>query len=203
MSVPTYCSKAEFAKAIGVTRAAVTKWATAGRIAVTPEGEVDIARSVAMLEKNRDTTRPINRGKSAAAKAAAAGVSASTAVVNAATAPDPTAELEQLEDETTAEYAARLADATADESFNASKARNTRYAGLLKQLEYDTKSGMVVLASEVAAVFGAELAAVRTRLLAIPAEKASRLVLLKTAQELQDALLEVITDALSAVAHRD
>jgi hypothetical protein len=70
------------------------------------------------------------------------------------------------------------------------------YLALLGRLEYDHKSGAVVLVSDVAAAVGKQYAKVRTRLLSIPAEQAPRIHRLKTVTEVQDALQELITDAL-------
>ena len=70
------------------------------------------------------------------------------------------------------------------------------YLALLNQLEYDQKAGAVVWVSDVAKAVGDEYAKVRTRLLAIPAEQAPRLHRLKTVTQVQDALQEIITEAL-------
>jgi hypothetical protein len=70
------------------------------------------------------------------------------------------------------------------------------YLARLRQLEYDTKAGQVVLIREVVEAVGAEYARVRTRLLAIPAEQAPRLAQLKTVPEIQDALMRMIVEAL-------
>jgi hypothetical protein len=70
------------------------------------------------------------------------------------------------------------------------------YLALLRQLEYDTKSGTVVLVPDVARVIGEEYARVRSRLLAIPAEQAPGLHRLKTVAEMEGALREIITEAL-------
>jgi hypothetical protein len=70
------------------------------------------------------------------------------------------------------------------------------YLALLRQLEYDTKAAAVVPVDAVAKRVGAEFARVRTRLLAIPAEQAPRLHRCRTIPELQDALMEVIVEAL-------
>ena len=73
------------------------------------------------------------------------------------------------------------------------------YIALLRQLEYDTKSGLVVAVSEVAALVGAEYAQIRTKLLAIPAEQAPRLHRLKAVTEIQDALMSMIVEALEGL----
>ncbi|WP_147395202.1 hypothetical protein [Azospirillum cavernae] len=70
------------------------------------------------------------------------------------------------------------------------------YLALLRQLEYDVKSGAVVPVVEVAQSVGSEYAKVRTRLLAIPAEQAPRLHRCKTVVEVQEALRSIITEAL-------
>ncbi|HET6606733.1 MAG TPA: hypothetical protein VFG62_08700 [Rhodopila sp.] len=77
------------------------------------------------------------------------------------------------------------------------------YLARLRQLEYDQKSGRVVLVEEVTTAVGKKFAAVRSKLLAIPAEQAARLHRLKTAAEVQDALQEVITRALEELAGGD
>lgn len=73
------------------------------------------------------------------------------------------------------------------------------YTALLRQLEYDTKSAVVVVAAEVANAVGTEYAQVRTKMLAIPAERAPQLHRLKTVTEVQDALLAIIVEALEAL----
>jgi len=70
------------------------------------------------------------------------------------------------------------------------------YLARLRQLEYDTKAGAVVPAADVADLVTREYAAVRTRLLAIPAELAPRLHRLKTLPEIQAALSAAVTEAL-------
>jgi hypothetical protein len=74
------------------------------------------------------------------------------------------------------------------------------YLARLRQLEYDTKAGLVVPVAEVAAEVGQALATVRTKLLALPAEHAPRLHRLKTVPELQDALARLITEALEELS---
>jgi hypothetical protein len=85
-------------------------------------------------------------------------------------------------------------DVTMD--FNEAKRIKESYLALLNQLEYDTKSGLVVMAADVAREVGQEYAKVRTRLLSIPSEQAPRIHRLKTVTEVQDALLAVVTEAL-------
>ena len=77
-----------------------------------------------------------------------------------------------------------------------SLAKKEHYLALQRQLEYDKAVGEVVHVSQVAEVVGTQLAAVRTRLLAIPAESAPRIARLSTAAEVQDALQALIVEAL-------
>jgi hypothetical protein len=73
------------------------------------------------------------------------------------------------------------------------------YLALLRQLEYDIKSGAVVPITEVAKEVGAQFAQVRTRILSIPAEQAPQLHRLKTVTEVQAALLGMLTEALESL----
>ena len=74
--------------------------------------------------------------------------------------------------------------------------RTENYLGLLRQLEYDVKSGAVVAVADVSRTVGEAYAKVRTRLLAIPAERAPQVQRLKTVVEVEDALRGFITEAL-------
>lgn len=66
----------------------------------------------------------------------------------------------------------------------------------MRRLQYEREAGKVIEVQHVAKIVGESLARVRTRLLAIPAEQSPRLNRIKTVTELQDALLECITEAL-------
>lgn len=77
------------------------------------------------------------------------------------------------------------------------------YLARLRQLEYDQKSGRVVAVEDVAAAVGKKFAAVRSRLLSIPAEQAAKIHRLKSPAEVQDALQEVITRALEELMRGD
>jgi hypothetical protein len=71
----------------------------------------------------------------------------------------------------------------------------------VNQLEYDRKSGAVVPVADVAAVVGKEYAQVRTRMLAIPAERAPQIHRLKTVMEVRDALHSIIVEALEGLTN--
>ncbi|MFT8463146.1 hypothetical protein [Acetobacter persici] len=66
----------------------------------------------------------------------------------------------------------------------------------LKQLEFDQKSGAVVEVSVVVAAVGKEYAAVRRKLLALPAEHAPSIHRCKTVADVQERLRVLITRAL-------
>lgn len=66
----------------------------------------------------------------------------------------------------------------------------------LKRLEFDQKSGAVVEVSVVVATVGKEYAAVRRKLLALPAEHAPSIHRCKTVADVQERLRVLITRAL-------
>ncbi|HET6607633.1 MAG TPA: hypothetical protein VFG62_13225 [Rhodopila sp.] len=74
------------------------------------------------------------------------------------------------------------------------------FVARLKQIEYDLKSGSVVEIAAVTKVLGEQLARVRTRLLALPAEQSPKLHRCKTVAEMQDALLDMITRILEELS---
>lgn len=182
------CTQAEFARRLNVTRATVNVWKRLAKI-VMSGNEVDIELSEARLALNRDTTRPRNAQRRDPLTPEAEQFFAGFTPLQVVDAPG--------DGETIADAAGRMTEAHAGESFDVSKARKERYAGLLNQLKYDQESGLVVAVADVAAIVGAQLATVRTKLIAIPSEHAPRIARLKTANEVQDALLEVIVEALS------
>jgi hypothetical protein len=101
------------------------------------------------------------------------------------------------EDETPAQAAERIVTAggamlTIDEAVK----RKENYLGLLKQLEYDQKSGAVVSVADISKAVGDDYAKVRTRLLAIPSERAPAIHRLKTVVEVEEALRTAIVRAL-------
>lgn len=73
------------------------------------------------------------------------------------------------------------------------------YLGRHQQLSYDLKAGSVVLIADVAKSVGAEYATVRTKMLAIPAERAPAVHRLKTVTEVEDLLRGVIVEALEGL----
>lgn len=185
----TSCTKAAYARRHNVSRQAVGIWDAAGRI-VMIGGAVDIEKSDALLLETAERKTP----KRAAPVQGAPEIGG---IRDNAQAPN----FVRRDDESIEDAAFRLVEETAGESFDTSKARKEKYAGLLNQLEFDTKSGLVVMIADVAQAVGEQFATVRTKLLAIPSEHAPRLVRLKTANEMQDALLELVTEALSELTY--
>ena len=73
------------------------------------------------------------------------------------------------------------------------------YRALSNKLEYDLAAGEVVRIDVVARELTKQLAAVRTRLLAIPSEQAPAIHRCRTAAEVMDRLLGAITSALEGL----
>lgn len=168
--------QAAFAALHGVSRKTVTMWKQRGWL-VFQGKEVDVAASNALIKRyRRDGIEAVNQSDKPGNKPNAA-----------AALPG-----EQLES------AVERILLSSGANMNIDEARRVKenYLALLNQLEYDQKAGAVVLVAEVAKAVGEEYSKVRTRLLAIPAEQAPRLHRYKTVNELQDALQEIITDAL-------
>jgi phage terminase Nu1 subunit (DNA packaging protein) len=170
----TIVSQAEYARLRGVSKKTVTQWKQEGKL-VLGDGGVDVEASNAYLQKYR----------SAGLKGNSKGNAEAVALPHV------------LDGETTEQAATRILTAVgAGMSLEEAKRVKENYLALLSQLEYDQKSGAVVLVSDVATAVGKEYSRVRTRLLAIPAEQAPRIHRLKTVTEVQDALQGLITDAL-------
>lgn len=178
--------QAAFAELHGVSRKAVTTWKKRGWL-VFQADLVDVDASNELLKKYRPAgidsvtqtvTRSEQGNKPRAAKNEVTRVT--------------------IEAGESAERAAvrLLVDTGAEMSIDEAKRVKENYLALLNQLEYDKESALVVAASEVAKAVGAEYAKVRTRLLAIPAEQAPRLHRLRSVNEVQDCLRELIQEAL-------
>ena len=163
-----------FADLHGVSRKTVTLWKKRGWL-VFQGDEVNVSASNALFKRyRRDGIESVTQGNKLGNKSG-----------------NKKGSIAKLPDEKIDEVVERIllssgADMDIDEN----------YLALLNQLEYDQKAGAVVWVSDVAKAVGDEYAKVRTRLLAIPAEQAPRLHRLKTVTQVQDALQEIITEAL-------
>lgn len=76
----------------------------------------------------------------------------------------------------------------------------TSYEARLKQLDYDLKSGIVVKIEDVVAALSLQLSAIRTRLLAIPAEMAPQIFNCKTVAETQDRMHQLMVRILEELS---
>ena len=74
------------------------------------------------------------------------------------------------------------------------------YMARLRQLEYEEKAGRLVEVAKVKAAIASACAQVRTRLLALPSEKAPLLARLRSAGEVQAALQDAIHEALEELS---
>ena len=174
-------SQAEYARLRGVSKKTVTKWKQEGKLVLAGDG-IDVEASDAYLKKyRRDGLKGNAKGNDLGNEGNA--LPSALPVIAAG--------------ETGEQAAIRiLTTEGADMTLEEARRVKENYLALLGQLEYDQKSGLVVLVADVAQAVGSEYAKVRTRLLSIPAEQAPRIHRLKTVTEVQDALQELITDAL-------
>lgn len=202
-------NQAEFATRHGVSRKTVTQWKKRGWL-VFQGDSVDVKASDALIAKYR--REGVGQGDSAVTSVVASPVTqpegnnsrntVGNTPGNSEDDPAPAVERGIGQGETAAEAAERIVLAAgADMSMDEARRVKENYLALLNQLEYDQKSGLVVMVSEVAALVGAEYAKVRTRLLAIPSERAPQIHRCRTVTEVQDALQEVITEALEDLTH--
>jgi phage terminase Nu1 subunit (DNA packaging protein) len=182
--------QSEFAALHGVSRKTVTKWKERGWLVFAGD-EVDVEASNAKLKKYRrdgaETVTQSAGGNSQGNKPAPAR--------KRVTRRD--AEVTIRDGETSEDAAGRVLAATgAEMNFDEARRVKENYLALQAQLEYDRDAGLVVAVADVAKVVGEEYAKVRTKLIAIPAEHAPRIHMLKTVVEVQDALQEIIVEAL-------
>jgi phage terminase Nu1 subunit (DNA packaging protein) len=174
----TIVSQAEYARMREVSEKTVSVWKKQGKL-VLADGGVDVEASDAYLAKYRTAGLGKAAGKEGKDKEPDGG------------------KKEVRAGETVAAAADRImAETGADMSIEEAKRVKENYLALLNQLEYDEKSGAVVAVADVTKAIGEEYARVRTRLLAIPAERAPDIHRMKTVTEVQDALQEMIVQAL-------
>jgi hypothetical protein len=181
-------NQAAYAKRHGVSRKAVTTWKQRGWLVF--DGDlIEVEPSDLLLRKYRRggdaaVTQSVTRAK---------GNKSGNKQGNKSKPP-----IEAAPGETNSEAADRLSDHL-DWSIDEAKRVKETYLALLNQLEYDQKSGAVVLVSDVAKAVGNEYAQVRTKLLGIPSAHAAQLHRCKTVVELHDALERVITYAMESL----
>jgi hypothetical protein len=81
-------------------------------------------------------------------------------------------------------------------SFDEARGAKQNYLASLNELEYDQRSGQVVMVAKVAKTVDEEYAKVRTKLLSILSGSSPRLHRCRTVNELNDRPMEIITQAL-------
>ena len=169
-------TEAAFAKRRGVSRECVRKWKGRGLVKITAGGLVDVRASEKLLD-DRPAQYRGGRTKAAPATAKRAGKAKRDKSKRvAAVSLDP----------------ARWSTSEAIRRKEVAQAR-------LRQIEADTAAGLVVPIADISKVVGAEYAAVRATLLAMPAKLAHALAA-ATAPEEAGRLVEVeIHAALAAL----
>ncbi|AMM13333.1 hypothetical protein AX768_03620 [Burkholderia sp. PAMC 28687] len=200
----TLVSQAQFAKIRGVSAKTVSKYKDKKRL-VTQGRLVDVEKSIELLDRYHDNraaavtptiTPPGNEGVTVAEKTDLRG-NADGEKQPAIAFSDDRPPVEMLPGEKYDQAAARvLIERGANMSFDEARRVKENYLALLNELEYDQKSGQVVMVADVAKAVGEEYAKVRTRLLSIPSGNSPRLHRCKTVNELNDLLTEIITEAL-------
>lgn len=156
-----------------MSRPALEKHIQAGRFAMLPDGSVDRPSFDVWLQR-RPPVAPATPRSATGATASAD----SQAAENARTA---TALVDQ--------------DGVFATKADAERFRDS-FIGRLRQVEYDREAAKVADVADTARLVGDEYAKVRTRLLAIPAERAPQIHRCKTVAEVQDMLRSLITRAL-------
>lgn len=166
-------SQAEFSRLKGVSKKTVTKWKEKGLLSMTPDGMVKVEESEWLLADRA----PNYRG----------GVTKGSAPTLAVAKPKP-----QLQpDETPAEAAERIVVREGGAPYDHAEAVRIKenYLALLRQLEFDVKSGAVVPIDTVIAGIVEQSSRVRNKLLNIATRVAPRAAVLRTAEEVR-ALVE-------------
>lgn len=173
MTVPDkeFVSQQKFAELRGVSKGTVSKWKQRGFLVLDGEtGNVDVSASVAKLDDRPD----IYRG-------GAKKIAGSTKKK-----PPPDEIYDVLEKEAKGEPLTH-ADATRIKEI---------YLARTQKLKYDLESGVVVAIEEVGKLVSSEYAAVRSRLLSIPARAASKVAVMSSPEAIKELLAEEIAAAL-------
>lgn len=177
-------SKAEAARRAGISRPALEKHIRAGRITII-DGTIDEVSFVRWRDE-RARAMPLQPHATQVASGSKPGARIEAAV-DGPEAARARAAMEALEH-----------DGVFSTRAEAERYRDS-YIAQLRRIEFEERDGQVVDASEVAAAVGREYAAVRTRLLALPAETAPQLHRCRTVNELQDLLYSLIVESLEAL----
>jgi len=163
-------TQAEFARQRGVSRKTVTDWKAKGLLSMTPDGLVKVEESEWLLADRPQTYRG----------------GATKSDTPARPAPKPA--LVAAEPGETPEQAAErivVHEGSAPYAHAEAVRIKENYLALLRQLEFDLKSGAVVPIDVVIAVLVEQLAKVRNKVLGIGVRVAPRAAVLKSAQEVK------------------
>jgi hypothetical protein len=204
-------SNREAGRVAGCSHVAIAKAIKSGHLPTLPGGKIDPAalekwregrraprggnsRQVTTLPAPEVTTLPDQRPATVGPFApvlAADGAHTNRAARIAAALADGTGE--DLDPDAVGMLTARGTFATRADA----ELHRDSYVALMREIQFKREAAKVIEVDLVAQVVGESLARVRTRLMAIPAEQAPALHRCKTVGQLQDRLLEVITEALT------
>lgn len=172
-ALPITETQSAFARRRGVSKAAVAKWKAQGLLSMTADGLVEIEESEWRLEDRPSSNR---------------GGKTKPALIEPVSQ-RPAAPLSIAQDETPADAAERIVRETGAPYTHAEAVRiKENYLALLRQLEFDQKSGAVVPIDLVIAVLVEQLAKVRNKVLGIAVRVAPRAAILKSSEEVRDLI---------------
>ncbi|MFM0136846.1 hypothetical protein [Caballeronia grimmiae] len=192
MSAP-HVTIREFAKREGCDEKQVRRAIKSGKLKLDKDGGLDLALVHSGWRK------PIRSSKGVRQPADTGKVSAKSVRTSQSVRTDESVRTIEpvTETDTPAQAAAKVIAALGAENDLGEAIRiKENYNALLKQLEYDKESGLVVMVSDVAKLVGQEYAKVRTRLLAIPSNFAAQVHRCKTVSEVNDVLEHAVVEAL-------
>ncbi|MGS0648872.1 hypothetical protein ACU81Q_14740 [Komagataeibacter melomenusus] len=172
-------SQSEAARRAGVSRAAIQKHLASGRI-VSDGKRVDVASFEEWLAERIDLQPDLQ-------PEVQPGLQVADEV-----APINELRSDLIPDEACQQIEKGLAPYTTQEANRIEK----NYKALMRKLEYDLKAGKVVESARVVETVSEEYARVRTKLLAMAAEKAPSLHRCKTVAEVQERLTTLVTRVL-------
>lgn len=186
--MPQGLSNREAAKIAGVSHVAIAKAKEARKIAVLDDGSISSdalakwasERRAPRGGNHRDVTAPPRTPVTAPVRLPAC--ADGTAASNAA-----------------AVIALLNADGVFADRADAERYRDS-YVALLRQVEYDQKVASVASVEDITRIVGEQLARVRTRFLALPAEQAPALHRCKTPAEVQDLLMAFVVEVLEELS---
>ena len=209
-----FVSQADFARLMGVSRMAVSKWKSEDKL-VFVDSLIDVAATKNRLDRyrvggsapkksvdaevvNQGVNRVVNQGDSV------------NRVVNQTVNHEDSVdevynpeedESEPVNHQNVDEVAAEILRTTGTSwSLDEAKRVKESFLALRARLRYDLEAAAVVPVVEVVARVTAEYAAIRTRLLAIPSEHAPQIARLRTPAEVRDYLEKIIVEVLTALS---